>query len=104
MERRHDTRRQVAISATVTDPDGQRRHTCAIRDASEGGCKLVSTSVDELPDRIRIVVDGVAQPIFAEIMWRDRRMAGVRFEWPNQELASEKSADWLDLDIEDAVD
>ena len=92
------------MSATVSDPEGYVRCTCTIRDISLTGCKLVSTSVGKLPDAIRIVADGVAQPIFGQVVWRSGRMAGVRLEWPDQARLSIEEADWLDLNADHQVD
>ena len=97
MNRRLEPRKTIVMTTTVSGVDGQPRITCAIRDANGRGCKLISTRVDELPKTIQMVVNGVERPIRGRIVWRNRRMAGVRFEWRDRARRSNEPEDWLDL-------
>ncbi len=65
---------------------------------------LISNFVDELPDTIKIVVDGIEQPLYGKIRWRNRRMAGVRFEWPLQGRPLQEAAERLDPDAYHWID
>ncbi len=103
-EQRSEDRFKVSLTATVSGTDGGPGVRCAIRDASSEGCKLVSSKVQELPETVQVAVEGIEQPIDGQVVWRSHRMAGVQFSWPQDTLASEEPDDWLELDLDQAVD
>lgn len=81
-QRRHD-RFKVSMRATVCDRSEEQRVTisCLIRDASQTGCKLVSSRIHDLPDKITVEIPSLSRPIKGTIVWRAAPMAGVKFEW-----------------------
>lgn len=67
--------------AVVSDPNRLCNIDCLVRDASLSGCKIVSSLVADLPDEVRVQILGLPTAIQGRIVWRDARMAGVRFVW-----------------------
>ncbi len=100
---RSEDRIMASSRATVSGMDGGPGVRCAIRDASSNGCMLVSSRVQELPDTVQVVVEGIEQPIDGKVVWRSRRMAGVQFNWPQRALPSQEADDWLELDLNQKV-
>ena len=69
----------MAIHAFASDIDNKYDVKCVIRDVSEGGCKIVSSCLDDLPDIIHVLPEGFATPILGKIVWRRKNIAGVQF-------------------------
>lgn len=80
-EQREKRRVKVAIRAGVVDPRSGERYPCLIRDGSISGCKIVSSTLDELPDDIYVAVPSLDQTIRGRIVWRSEKTAGVEFLW-----------------------
>ncbi|MGI9382132.1 MAG: PilZ domain-containing protein [Methyloligellaceae bacterium] len=103
-DRRSEDRLKVLLHATVflqSEPQGIR---CGIRDASAQGCMLVSSCANEFPDTIEFLVDGIEQRLFGQVVWRQGKTAGVRFDWPAGVEESDEFVDWLELGSDEAVD
>ena len=56
---------------------GSAKHSCVIRDRSQGGARLVLREKIELPARFDLVQRSGTQSV--EIIWSDRNQVGVRF-------------------------
>lgn len=50
-----------------------------IRDVSPGGCRLVTNSMDDLPEIIHLLPEGFEQPFLGRIIWRNKNICGVQF-------------------------
>ncbi|MDH3580718.1 MAG: PilZ domain-containing protein [Hyphomicrobiales bacterium] len=79
IERRDGVRSMVTLRACVSGRDGTAPLDCLIRDAAHHGCRIVSTAINELPDDIRLTIDGVSKPVDGRIVWRKGKQAGVEF-------------------------
>ena len=81
-EQRQHERFKVLLNGRVLLNDGSIGVRCCVRDASEGGCLVVSSRVLDFPDSVELVIDGFDQPLFAKVAWRTGRTAGLQFDWP----------------------
>lgn len=79
VEQRAKRRRQVALWARVSGSDGGPVVRCAIRDATDKSCRIVTSQVEDFPEEITLTVDGLAKPIKGHIVWRSENAAGVEF-------------------------
>ena len=78
-EQRTRKRRAVALWATATGTGSSLSVRCMIRDAHKSDCRIVTSRIDELPDRISLQIDGLAKPVGGRIAWRMGRAAGIEF-------------------------
>lgn len=78
-DERGECRRKMAIHAFASDIDNKYDVKCVIRDVSGGGCSIVSSCLDDLPDIIHVLPEGFATPILGKIVWRKNNIAGVQF-------------------------
>ena len=78
-DERGECRRKMAIHAFASDIDNKYEVKCVIRDVSGGGCSIVSSCLDDLPDIIHVLPEGFATPILGKIVWRKNNIAGVQF-------------------------
>ena len=78
---RHNRRYKVAIHAVVSDRQRQNNVRCMIRDGSISGCKIISSKVSDLPDKVLINVPNLNQLIKGRIVWRNQDSAGIEFKW-----------------------
>jgi hypothetical protein len=78
-DRRATRRKQVALWANATWIDGGPAVRCAIRDATDKSCRIVTSHIEDLPDDITLRVDGLAKPIKGRIVWRSENAAGIEF-------------------------
>ena len=102
-ERRSEERSKVLLHATVftrSEPQGVR---CGIRDASSHGCMLVSSYANEFPDKVEFHVDGIEQRLFGDVVWRQGKTAGIRFDWHACLKVSNEFADWIELETDEVV-
>ena len=79
-EKRSKDRKRVLIPAKVYDLDGSMLSKCVVRDASKGGCMIVSSFANEWPDVILVEVVHFKGMRKGKIMWRNSRAAGVKFD------------------------
>lgn len=77
--RRQDARKRVAIPARAYDLKRSSFIKCAVRDASKGGCMIVTKDPQELPDQLLLEVVHFKCVRKAEVVWRDKKSAGIRF-------------------------
>lgn len=77
--RRKDVRKRVAIPARVYDLKKSICIKCAVRDASKGGCMIITPHPRELPDQLLLEVVHFKGSRKGEVVWRDERAAGIRF-------------------------
>jgi hypothetical protein len=78
--RRIEKRQKVCVQAFASDLGDEIDMKCVIRDVSKTGCKIVSSQIQELPELIQLVAEGIDQPIRGKIVWRRGKLAGVCFE------------------------
>lgn len=81
-KRTHE-RQSVALRASVAAAGGIPTIDCLIRDASAGGCQIVSNEIAKLPDDVIVYPEGFGKPLTGRIVWRDRRSAGIQFVKPS---------------------
>jgi len=79
-EKRSNDRKRVLIPAKVYNLDGSILSKCVVRDASKGGCMIVSSFANEWPDVILVEVVHFKGMRKAKIIWRDSKAAGVKFD------------------------
>lgn len=79
LDNRSEPRKEVLIPAFASDIEDTLGIKCTIREVSRGGCRLVSTQLDDLPNIIHIVPEGFEKPLLGKIVWRDKKLAGVKF-------------------------
>ena len=78
--RRVAKRQKVCVQAFASDLGDAIDMKCVIRDVSKTGCKIVSSHIQDLPELIQLVAEGIDQPIRGKIVWRSGKIAGVCFE------------------------
>ncbi len=78
-ERRIGERSKVAFRASVSSHLDINGLSCLVRDATQYGCRIVSSFVGDLPDDVLLTIDGVSKPIKGRIVWRKPKEAGVEF-------------------------
>lgn len=88
LDRRARIRKKTLIHAFASDLSDVYDIKCVIRDVSQNGCRIVSSHIDDLPETIKIVPEGFANPVFGKIVWKDEKVAGVRFLEDEEELAT----------------
>lgn len=79
VESRVEQRKKSAIHAFASDTDHKYEVKCIIRDISQSGCRIVTTNLDDLPKVIHLLPEGFDKPVLAQIVWREKSMAGVQF-------------------------
>lgn len=79
LDNRSEPRKEVLIPAFASDIEDTIGIKCTIREVSRGGCRLVSTQLGDLPNIIHIVPEGFEKPLLGKIVWRDKKLAGVKF-------------------------
>lgn len=84
-ERRSDERRRVSVRAKVSGVGETEAIDCFVRDASHSGCRIFSNYAINVPEYICLAVAGISRPIRGQIVWRNDRMAGVKFIWDEAE-------------------
>lgn len=103
-DKREHERFRVVLGATVFLEHDSIGTRCCIRDASASGCLIVSSRVREFPDDLELVIDGIEQPLFAKIVWRSGKTAGLKFDWPSSREGDWVAEDWIDLSNELILD
>ena len=78
--RRVERRQKVCVQAFASDLGDIIDTKCVIRDVSKTGCKIVTSHIQDLPELIQLIAEGIDQPIRGKIVWRRGKIAGVRFE------------------------
>jgi len=78
--RRAARRQKVCVQAFASDLGDTIDTKCVIRDVSKTGCKIVSSQIQDLPELIQLIAEGIDQPIRGRIVWRRGKIAGVCFE------------------------
>jgi signal transduction histidine kinase len=89
-ERRSEPRKKALIHAFVSDREDVVDLKCIIRDISKGGCRIATSYIQDLPRIIEIVPEGFDRPITGKIIWRNTKVAGVKF-LSTEELAEFES-------------
>lgn len=108
-DRRTSERKRTCLQAFATNLEDTIELKCSIRDVTEVGCKVVSSQIQDLPDHIRLYPEGFENPLFAKVVWRDKKAAGLSFEDDSQLDAEgvgalpECSKDQPDNDVFDLV-
>ncbi len=77
-ERREFARRKVLRGAKVLR-EGRVLLEVQLRDISEGGCRIWSRRLSEVPDHFTIRIVGIAGERACEVRWRSEEELGVRF-------------------------
>lgn len=78
-ERRSERRRSVFLRAKIVGLLDGHEMECAIQDTSRSGCKIISDSIDEIPDMVTLEIHGLGETFAGKVVWRRRNMAGVQF-------------------------
>jgi hypothetical protein len=80
--RRAETRRSERLTAfkngKVILKNGGAQD-CIVRNVSADGCMITLIGAENLPDEVSIRVDVLSKPRPAQIVWRDKGVAGVKF-------------------------
>ncbi|MDH3580717.1 MAG: PilZ domain-containing protein [Hyphomicrobiales bacterium] len=71
----------AALPAVAIDSLRKFHIPCVIRDGSISGCKIESGAIGELSDDIFLKVSELEEIVKGHIIWRNRRAAGVEFDW-----------------------
>ena len=80
-ENRAAARQRTGIQAWVINPEDDREFSCLILDATRNGCRIYCESIEELPDDVRLLPDGLKEPVAAKIRWRKQMLAGLSIDW-----------------------
>ncbi len=84
------TRRKTVIKATANHDRSSLGERCIIRDASNDGAMIYCAGLDVLPNLIVLDIEGYSAPVQAEIVWREKKLAGIKIDWANtQSLQSD---------------
>ena len=86
LDNRKESRKEVLIAAFASDLEDRFSVKCMIREVSRGGCRIVSTEIDDLPEIVQVFPEGFDKPLLGRIVWRDKKVAGIEFI-DRQELA-----------------
>jgi signal transduction histidine kinase len=79
IEKRTERRKKTAVHAFASDIEYKYNVKCILRDVSRSGCKIVTNSIDDLPDIIHLLPEAFENPILGKIVWRKKSIAGVTF-------------------------
>jgi hypothetical protein len=77
-ERRAFSRRKVLRGAQLLR-EGRLLLEIQLRDISEGGCRIWTRRLSEVPDHFTIRIVGIAGERACEVRWRSEEELGVRF-------------------------
>jgi len=88
LDRRTRARKKTLIHAFASDLSDKYDIKCVIRDVSQDGCRIVSSHIDDLPETIKIVPEGFAKPVIGKIIWKNEKVAGIKFLDDEEELAT----------------
>lgn len=80
IENRSEFRVTGTIVAFASNAENTVEIKCVIRDLSYCGCRIVTSSINELPELIELTPEGFDKPISAMITWRSGKTAGLCFE------------------------
>lgn len=97
-DKRSEPRRKVCVQAFAADVNDTFDLKCIIRDVSMGGCMIVTSSVNELPDLIQLIPEGFDKPLAGKIVWRGEKFAGVSFISSNDDAVQSEVRDYF-LDV-----
>lgn len=78
-DKRTHPRKKVCVQAFAADAEDTFDVKCMIRDASQGGCMIVSSNISELPEYIQLIPEGFDTPLEGKIVWRGEKFAGISF-------------------------
>lgn len=93
----------VAIRAAAVDSKRKLQIPCIIRDGSISGCRIISDSIDDLPDELYLKVPDLKEIIKSQIIWRNGRTAGVEFKWEAMPEYCQRGSPRKKVDIAAAV-
>jgi signal transduction histidine kinase len=79
LDSRATPRKKTLMHAFASDLGDTYDVKCMIRDISRDGCKIVSSHIDDLPETIKILPEGLSKPVFGKIVWKNDKVAGVKF-------------------------
>ena len=77
--RRGETRRKVARTATITDEAAPSPVPCVILDVSSSGARLDVHAAATVPQRFKLLIDVDGSERLCEVVWRRENSIGVRF-------------------------
>lgn len=80
-DNRCSQRHRTGIQAWVIDPGNDKEYSCLILDATRNGCRIFCDCIEDVPDDVRLLPDGLKQPIDAKIRWRKNMLAGMSINW-----------------------
>ena len=91
-DQRAKHRFQVAIRAVVINERTGEEFSCAIRDGSISGCKIVSSQVADFSEQVLVKVPKLEHMVRGRIVWRDERAAGIEFNWEASQVDERRDA------------
>ena len=80
-EHRASPRQKTGIQAWVIDPENDKEYPCLILDATRNGCRIYCDSIEQVPDNVRLLPDGLKEPVVAKVCWRKQMLAGLSIDW-----------------------
>jgi PilZ domain len=79
-ERRKNFRVEWNSSAKIYDCDGKWELACVVKDLSNGGAKITTAPVGDIPDEFMLrFIRGVRGKRKCKVLWRTRDALGVEF-------------------------
>jgi len=79
-ERRRNLRVEWNSAASIYDLDGDRSFACTVKDFSNGGAKITSVPVNDVPDRFMLrFFRGSRGARKCHVLWRSLDTLGVEF-------------------------
>ena len=85
LSKRAEERKRKVMRATIEGLRDHARFDCYILDVSASGCRIDCNHLDELPDTVCLQPVGLDRPMMGQIVWRSRKLAGLHFDWEEQD-------------------
>jgi PilZ domain len=92
-DRRKNFRVEWNSPATIYDTEKQMIYPCVLKDFSNGGAKISTTSVGDIPDEFTLrIASGRAGTRKCRVLWRTARALGVEFADRLEDVIKTKAA------------
>jgi hypothetical protein len=76
---RRSVRQRAFLAGRIVFHDGAYSYECVVRDMSEGGARIEIPAARMLPRRFYFLTSKEEVAYDAELVWRTRLMAGIKF-------------------------
>jgi hypothetical protein len=80
-DKRAKLRKTISQGAEISDVNMKVRLQCIIKDATQDGCQILCTDIDEIPDHFLLTPTGHDFTVRGTIIWRAPHRAGVEVDW-----------------------